>query len=96
MSQEIVAFKLNNGMEVIGYRVMDEDDSIVVLEKARVVQMVQTGQNAVGMSLQPFMVSDIDGKIPFVRSQMATRIIVPSAEVQKPYIEQTTTIALPS
>jgi hypothetical protein len=93
MPQEIIAFKLSNGMEIVGRKV-SVDDTSVVLEKARVVQMVQTGPNAVGMSLQPFMVSDIDGEVPFVRAHFVTGIINPSEEVEKPYLEQTTSIAL--
>lgn len=93
MSQKILAFKLNNGMEIVG-REVSVDNDWVVLEKARVVQMVQTGPNQVGMSLQPFMVSDIDGEIPFARAHFLTNIIIPSEEVEKPYIEQTTSIAL--
>ena len=94
MSQEIVAFKLTNGMEVVGRRVVSEDDSVIVMEKVRAVQMVQTGPNQVGLSLQPFMVSDIEGEISFKVQHIMTGIITPSDEVEKPYLEQTTSIAL--
>ncbi len=93
MSQEIIAFKLLAGAEIVGRKVKETED-LIVLEKARVVQMVQTGPQQVGMSLQPFMVSDIDGEIPFRKDGMATDPITPSLEVEKPYLEQTTTIAL--
>ncbi len=93
MSQEIIAFKLINGMEIIGRKV-EETESLVVLEKARVVQMVQTGERQVQMVLQPFMISDIDGEISFRKDGLVTNPITPSEEVEKPYMKETTTIAL--
>lgn len=93
MSQTLYTLKLLSGAEIVG-RLVSEDDDVIVLEKARVIQMVQTGPQQVGMSLQPFMVSDIDGEIPFLRAGLATRPITPSEEVETPYLEQTTSIAL--
>jgi di/tripeptidase len=93
MSQDILSFKLISGEEVIGYVVSDVSD-VLTLCKVRFIQMVQTAPQTIGLNISPYMVSNIDGDIGFYRTAITTVPVTPSADVEKPYVEQTTTIAL--
>lgn len=93
MSQNIVVIKLITGEEVIG-RLENESDTTITISKARVIQMVQTGPQAMGMAMVPYLASNIDGDIEFVRTAVIVGPIEPSDEAGKPYLQQTTSIAL--
>lgn len=93
MSQAILSFKLISGEEVIGRVVSDETD-VLTLSKVRSIQMVQTAPQTLGLNITPYMVSNIDGDIPFNKSAMTTVPATAADEVEKPYVEQTTSIAL--
>lgn len=93
MSQQVVSFKLLSGEEVIG-RVENETDDVIVLSKVRSIQMVQTGPQSMGLHIMPYMASNLDGDISFRRAATTTVPSAPSSEAEKPYIENTTSIAL--
>lgn len=93
MSQKIIAFKILSGEEIIG-RIESDDEDTLTLSKARVIQMVQTGPQTMGMAMVPFMASNVDGEIPFKKSAIITEPVTPSEESEKPYMQQTTSIAL--
>ena len=93
MSQEILSMKLISGEEIIG-RVEQNDDDFITLSKVRLIQMVQTGPQQMGMAMAPYLATNIDGDIRIKQTSLLTEPAAPSEDAEKPYIEQTTSIAL--
>ena len=93
MSGKVISFKLLSGEEVMG-RLVGEVDTTITLEKVRGVQMVQQGPQQMGMAMIPYSATVIDGEIPFYKSAMSTTPMTPSAETEKLYMQNTTSIAL--
>ena len=93
MSQEILSMKLISGEEIIG-RVEENDDDYITLSKVRLIQMVQTGPQQMGMAMAPYLATNIDGDIRIKQTAVMTAPVAPSEDAEKPYIQQTTTIAL--
>jgi len=93
MSQEIRSMKLLSGEEIIG-RIESDDEFTLTLSKVRAIQMVQTGPQQMGMAMAPFLATNIDGDITIRKAALAVDPMEPSTDAEKPYLEQTTSIAL--
>ena len=55
---DIYAVKLITGEEIIGKKV---PGMLFKMERVRMIQMIQTGPQSVGVGLMPFFTSDVDG-----------------------------------
>jgi len=96
MSQKILAVKLRSGEEIIG-RVENDGDNTLTLSHVRAIQLVPTGPQQLGVMIVPYVASNEDGDITFHREAMACVPFEPkNPDVEKQYMQQTTSIALPT
>lgn len=90
---EIVNFKVITGEEIIATTKDTVSRSMGIYEKVRVVQMVQTGPQTVGIGLVPFSPACVDGEIIFKPEAIIATMTL-SNEVENAYIQQTTGIQM--
>ena len=93
MSEEVKAFKVVSGEEVLGRIVEDKTDSYIVKSPRAI--MIQPGPNGqVGITLIPLFASSQDGEIEIKKSHIIGEASKVSADLEKGYLEQTSGIAL--
>lgn len=70
MSQEVRLYKLNNGEEIVG-RLVEENDEYVVLGKIRVMAMQPVGPGQMQVAMIPWTVGMPEGDIKVYRTTIA-------------------------
>lgn len=96
MSEKVVVVKLSTGEEVIARLGEEKSEDTIILVKPRGVAMVpgpQPGQ--MGMTLVPLLASNPDADVAVYKSHIVATA-VPTSELQKGYIENTTGLAIAS
>ena len=96
MANDILTFKLSSGEEIIGTKVGTRgpiDNPDYILEKVRVIQMMPTGPNSVGVGLIPFSAACVDGQV-HIRAQGIVAEIEHGKDMEDAYLQQTTGIQL--
>lgn len=93
MAQKIRAYKLVTGEEIIGQNVALYKTNMIILERVRIVQMVQTGPQSVGVGMVPFSASNIDGRVEIYETAVVANI-EPTKDIEDAYIGQTSGIQI--
>lgn len=98
----IIVLKLASGEEIIGRVINSYNDvasnfeleSTVALEKVRVVAPIQHQDGRIQVSLVPYVFSNIDTVVQINTAHIVGVPKAPSADMEKSYTEQTSSIAL--
>jgi hypothetical protein len=93
MAQEIIAIKIISGEELLG-KVKSEDDTTITLSDVLGLMAQQTA-TGVQIGLAPFMMSNPEGDLSVEKSAIVVRT-TPSTDLERGYIERTSTIDLTS
>ena len=87
-------FKALNGEEVIA-RLVEETETELTIERARVLSMQATGQpGQVTIAMIPWYLGDPDGTADVYKQHVFSRLKTIPAELAKGYLQQTSPIAL--
>lgn len=101
----VVVLLLASGQEIIGstdartsgqYSTADELDvnNTITLAKVRVVAPMQTPDGRIQVSLMPYVFSNIDTDVNIAVAHIVGVASQPSREMEREYLQQTTSIAL--
>ena len=95
MANDIRTYKLSSGEEIIGTLASKLPGSAgdIVLEKVRVIQMMPTGPNSVGVGLIPFSAACVDGQIT-VKEHAIVAEIEHGKDMEDAYLQQVTGIQI--
>lgn len=94
MSQQINLIKLVSGEEIIA-TIEEETPSMVVVSKALMLHMVQTGPQQYGIQLYPFLKGAPDETFPIYPHAIITTLPVPD-DLSRSYLSQTSGIEVVS
>lgn len=96
-TNKVHVFRLSTGEEVIAThlenRVDDQAGEVAAFEKVRVIQVMPTGPNQMGVGIIPYSAACVDGRIEFAQAHIIA-VIEHGKEIEDAYIQQTTGIAL--
>lgn len=92
MGTDVVALKVSTGEEILG-RVEYSDAQSLSLSKVRVVMIQPMPDKQIGIQFMPFLASNPDATIPIYKNNIVSEVR-PSADIEKIYLQQTTTIQL--
>lgn len=94
MSEEVITLKLSSGEEIIS-RVKSRclENDTIVLDRPNMIGLAPGPDGQVGIQLMPWVASNQDGEITVFTSHIVGEA-KPIEELEKGYIQRTSTIAL--
>lgn len=92
---DIKLFTLNTTQELIGKFVADEGNAFIV-EDVLWVRPVQTGPNEYGLQMDPFSLSNPDGKIRIYKNAIVSESVNVPEGLQAAYTRQTSNLEIVS
>ena len=92
---DIKLFTLNTTQELIGRVVADEGNAFII-EDVLWVRPVQTGRNEYGLQMDPFSMSNPDGKIRIYKNAIVSESVNVPEGLQAAYTRQTSNIEIVS
>ena len=95
MSSDVKVFKLVSGEEIVTKTSNFSEDGHITIEKPRVMMLTQVpGTTQVSVHMMPFCVGSPDGTLILEQSKIVATLKNIPAELEKAYIQNTSSIEL--
>jgi hypothetical protein len=95
MANEVYSWKLDTGEEVVGSLVsINIENGTFTVNRPRAIAIMPGRNGQMGMTLVPFMASNQDGDIELSTAHIVAST-TPAKDLQKGYLESTTSLVLP-